>query len=45
MGPIGRGRELFNFSMSREYDIDFMTEEDLITLFNSQELSHTPSES
>lgn len=31
--------------MSRKYDIDFMTEEDLITLFNSQELSHTPSES
>ena len=45
MGPFGRGRELFNFSMSRKYDIDFMTEEDLITLFNSQELSHTPSES
>ena len=45
MGPFGRGRELFNFSMSRVYDIEFMTEEDLLTLFNTKELSHIPSES
>lgn len=45
MGQFGRGRELFNFSMSRVYDIDFMTEEDLLTLFNSDDLSHAPSES
>jgi choline dehydrogenase-like flavoprotein len=45
MGPFGRGRELFNFSMSRVYDVDFMTEEDLLTFFNSNELSHAPSES
>ncbi len=44
MGPLGRGRELFNFSMSRVYDIEFMTEEDLLTLFNSKGLSHTPNE-
>lgn len=44
MGPFGRGRELFNFSMSRVYGIDFMTEEDLLTLFNNNELSHVPSE-
>jgi choline dehydrogenase-like flavoprotein len=44
MGPFGRGRELFNFSMSRVYDVDFMTEVDLLTLFNSKELSHVPSE-
>ena len=42
MGPFGKGRELFNFSMSRAYDIDFMTEEDLLTLFNSKELSYIP---
>lgn len=45
MGPFGRGRELFNFSMSRAYDIDYMTEEDLFTLFNSKEMSHVPNES
>jgi choline dehydrogenase-like flavoprotein len=45
MGPFGRGRELFNFSMSRVYDVDFMTEDDLLTFFNTNELSHVPSES
>jgi choline dehydrogenase-like flavoprotein len=45
MGPFGRGRELFNFSMSRAYDIDYMTEEDLFTLFNSKEMSYVPNES
>ncbi|MGI0012580.1 MAG: GMC family oxidoreductase N-terminal domain-containing protein [Nitrososphaera sp.] len=44
LGPFGRGRELFNFSMSRSYDVDYMTEQDLMTLFNSEELSHVPSE-
>ena len=45
MGQFGRGRELFNFSMSRVYDVDFMNEEDLLTLFNTDDLSHSPSES
>jgi hypothetical protein len=44
-GPFGRGRELFNFSMSRVYDIEFMTEQDLYTLFNDNNLSHVPTES
>ncbi len=44
-GPMDRGRELFNFSMSRVYDIEFMSEEDLYTLFDSDDLSHTPTES
>ena len=43
-GPFGRGRELFSFSMSRVYDIEFMTEQDLYTLFNDKSLSHVPSE-
>lgn len=43
-GPFGRGRELFNFSMSRIYDVAFMTEDDLLTFFNSDELSHIPKE-
>ncbi len=45
LGPFGRGRELFNFSMSRMYDVEFMTEQDLFTLFNNNELSHIPTES
>jgi choline dehydrogenase-like flavoprotein len=44
LGNFGRGRELFNFSMSRVYDIDFMTEQDLLALFGSNELSHVPTE-
>jgi choline dehydrogenase-like flavoprotein len=44
LGNFGMGRELFNFSMSRIYDIDFMTEQDLLALFNSNELSHVPTE-
>jgi choline dehydrogenase-like flavoprotein len=44
LGPFGKGRELFNFSMSRVYDVEFMTEQDLITLFNDSNLSHIPSE-
>jgi len=30
--------------MSRVYDVDFMTEQDLLALFNSKELSHVPTE-
>lgn len=44
LGSFPRGRELFNFSMSRIYDVDFMTEDDLLTLFNSNKLSHVPTE-
>jgi len=44
LGSFGMGRELFNFSMSRVYDVDFMTEQDLLALFNSKELSHVPTE-
>lgn len=43
LGQYGRGRELFSFSMSRVYDVDFMTEDDLQTIFDSNSLSHTPS--
>lgn len=42
LGDFPRGRELFNFSMSRLYDIDFMTEADLRTIFYNDKLSHTP---
>ena len=45
LGPFGKGRELFNFSMSRVYDVEFMTEQDLFTLFNSNKISHVPTES
>ena len=44
LGPFAKGRELFSFSMSRVYDVNFLTEEDLLTLFHSDELSHKPSE-
>ncbi len=44
LGPFGKGRELFNFSMSRAYDVDFMTEDDLLTLFNDEKLSHKHAE-
>jgi len=44
MGPFAKGRELFSFSMSRIYDVNFLTEADLLTLFRSDELSHNPSE-
>ncbi len=36
LGPFGKGRELFNFSMSRLYDVEFMTEQDLYTLFSDK---------
>ncbi|MBI1828288.1 MAG: GMC family oxidoreductase [Thaumarchaeota archaeon] len=44
MGSFGKGMELFSFSMSRVYDVDFMTEDDLLTLFHNDDLSHVPSE-
>ena len=44
LGPFAKGRELFSFSMSRDYDVNFLTEEDLLTLFHSDKLSHKPSE-
>ncbi|HEY9492782.1 MAG TPA: GMC family oxidoreductase, partial [Nitrososphaeraceae archaeon] len=44
LGPFAKGRELFSFSMSRVYDVNFLTENDLMTLFHSDELSHKPSE-
>lgn len=44
LGPFGKGRELFSFSMSRVYDINFLTENDLMTLFYSNELSRKPTE-
>src|SRR5690349_7263188 len=44
MGSFGKGMELFSFSMSRVYDVDFMTEDDLLTLFHNDTLSHVPSE-
>lgn len=44
LGPCAKGRELFSFSMSRICDVNFLTEADLLTLFDSDELSHNPSE-
>jgi len=44
LGSYGKGMELFNFSMSRIYDVDFMTEDDLLTIFNSDKLSHKPKD-
>ena len=44
LGQFGRGRELFSFSMSKIYDVDFLTKQDLLTLFHSDELSHKPEE-
>jgi choline dehydrogenase-like flavoprotein len=44
LGSYGRGLELFNFSMSRMYDVDFMTEGDLLTIFRTDGLSYKPKE-
>jgi hypothetical protein len=41
-GDFGRGSLLFDFSMSKEYSIEFMGEDDLNALFYSDDLSHTP---
>ena len=44
LGPFGKGRELFSFSMSRTYDVDFLTEDDLLEIFNSDQLSNLPTQ-
>jgi choline dehydrogenase-like flavoprotein len=44
LGQFGRGRELFSFSKSKIYDVDFLTKQDLLTLFHSDQLSHKPQE-
>ncbi|MEP6576291.1 MAG: GMC family oxidoreductase [Nitrososphaerota archaeon] len=44
LGAFGKGRELFSFSMSRTYDVEFLTEDDLIEIFNNDQLSHQPSQ-
>src|SRR5438093_8827719 len=44
LGTFAKGRELFSFSMSRGYDVNFLTEDDLLTLFHGDQLSHKPSE-
>jgi hypothetical protein len=44
LGPFGKGRELFSFSMSRMYDVDFLTEEDLLAIFKNDQLSHDPTQ-
>ena len=42
-GSFGRGRLLFDFSMSKEYGMEFMGEDDLNALFYSDDLSYTPT--
>ena len=42
-GQYGKGQLLFDFSMSRNYSIDFMGEDDLAALFYNDEYSHTPT--
>ena len=42
-GRFGKGREMFSFSMSRVYDIHFLTEDDLLTIFNNDKLSYKPN--
>jgi len=44
LGQFRKGIELFSFSMSKVYDIDFLTKQDLLTFFHSDELSHKPTE-
>jgi len=43
LGPFGHGQQLFDFSMSRTYPIDFIGEDDLATLFYNDEFTHTPT--
>ena len=42
LGQFGTGQLLFDFSMSKNYHINFMGEDDLSTLFYSDQYSHTP---
>lgn len=43
LGRFGTGQLLFDFSMSKNYHVDFMGEEDLSTLFYGDNYSHTPT--
>ncbi len=43
MGSFGRGRLLFDFSMSKKYSIEFMGEDDLDAMFYDDDISHTPT--
>ena len=43
LGRYGAGQLLFDFSMSKDYHISFMGEDELSTLFYSDEYSHTPT--
>ena len=43
LGEFGRGRLLFDFSMSKEYSMEFMGEDDLNALFYSNDYSKTPT--
>ena len=43
LGRYGAGQLLFDFSMSKNYHISFMGEDELSTLFYNDEYSHTPT--
>ena len=43
LGRYGAGQLLFDFSMSKNYHISFMGEDELSTLFYSDDYSHTPT--
>ncbi len=40
IGKFPKGREIGSFSMSRQYDLDFMGEDDFFMLFNSKRFNH-----
>ncbi|MGI9565680.1 MAG: GMC family oxidoreductase N-terminal domain-containing protein [Nitrosopumilus sp.] len=44
LGQFGTGQLLFDFSMSKNYHINFMGEDDLSTLFYNDQYSHTPTQ-
>jgi len=44
LGEYPKGRQLFDFSMSKTYDIEFMGEDDLNAIFYSDSTSKTPTE-
>ncbi|QMU55017.1 MAG: hypothetical protein GKS07_09090 [Nitrosopumilus sp.] len=43
LGSFGRGQQMFDFSMSRTYPVDFIGENDLAALFYHDDFSHTPT--
>ena len=43
LGRFGTGQLMFDFSMSKDYHVDFMGEDDLSTLFYDDLYSHTPT--